>query len=528
MPHLGGADPDPNMHWDYKDQLSQADMAGGGTAYYVYDSAGQRVRKVWEKAPGLTEEHIYVGSFEVFRRINGKGQFMLQRETLHIMDDKQRIALVETRTPGIGPPDPAPGQLIRYQLGNHLGSASLELDDHAQIISYEEYTPYGSTSYQAMRSTTETPKRYRYTGKERDEESGLYYHGARYYAPWLGRWMSCDPLSRDGLNRYSYVQDSPTTQLDSTGMYEEPGHFYTVFAMALASGMAPNTARRIAVFSQAPDEIQELDAIGTTVIYANRLTQASNKKQAGVAETAAERAALEEAAARAEFVHVGIHALSGAPAEGERAKRASILLGLKPGTPEYGAAVHAFGDSFAHTEPLSRNIPDIPGPEMSPFLAQHQFGGEGDFPTGHGRAGTTPDQIDWRPQLYARYGMSLYGIFRAQAPAVAIASTPKDVVDLLKKVGTLKSPADQIKLLKEFISAHGGNLDYEPEAIKTKSFSAAITTKGNPAEFREINVGRLVNIAATWEGTAAPDRTLEQIISGPTSPLPGTPPTWRH
>jgi uncharacterized protein RhaS with RHS repeats len=80
-----------------------------------------------------------------------------------------------------------PQQLIRYQFGNHLGSASLELDDQAQIISYEEYTPYGSTSYQAVRSQTETPKRYRYTGKERDEESGLYYHGARYYAPWLGR-----------------------------------------------------------------------------------------------------------------------------------------------------------------------------------------------------------------------------------------------------------------------------------------------------------------------------------------------------
>ena len=67
----------------------------------------------------------------------------------------------------------SPAQLIRYQFGNHLGSASLELDDQAQIISYEEYYPYGSTSYQAVRSQTEAPKRYRYTGKERDEETGL-------------------------------------------------------------------------------------------------------------------------------------------------------------------------------------------------------------------------------------------------------------------------------------------------------------------------------------------------------------------
>ena len=134
------------------------------------------------------------------------------------MDDKQRIALVETRTLDTAGNDPAPQQLIRYQFGNHLGSASLELDDQAQIISYEEYTPYGSTSYQAVRSQTETPKRYRYTGKERDEESGLYYHGARYYAPWLGRWTSCDPIGLgDGLNLLAYSKCNPTKFTDKNG-----------------------------------------------------------------------------------------------------------------------------------------------------------------------------------------------------------------------------------------------------------------------------------------------------------------------
>lgn len=64
----------------------------------------------------------------------------LERQTLHVMDNKQRIALVETRTQGN---DGSPPQLIRYQFSNHLGSATLELDDQAQIISYEEYYPYG-------------------------------------------------------------------------------------------------------------------------------------------------------------------------------------------------------------------------------------------------------------------------------------------------------------------------------------------------------------------------------------------------
>lgn len=72
---------------------------------------------------------------------------------------------------------------------------SLELDDKANVISYEEYYPYGSTAYQAVdKSIKAAAKRYRYTGKERDEETGLYYHGARYYVPWLGRWAATDRI----------------------------------------------------------------------------------------------------------------------------------------------------------------------------------------------------------------------------------------------------------------------------------------------------------------------------------------------
>ena len=147
---------------------------------------------------------------------------MLERETLHVMDDKQRVALVETKTI-TNPDDESPIQLIRFQLGNHLGSAVLELDDQAQVISYEEYHPYGSTAYHAARSQTETSKRYRYTGKERDEETGFSYHGARYYAPWLGRWVSCDPIGLvDGINFYIYVQVNPVRFQDPSGTQTQP------------------------------------------------------------------------------------------------------------------------------------------------------------------------------------------------------------------------------------------------------------------------------------------------------------------
>jgi RHS repeat-associated protein len=204
------------MVWDHFDQLQRIERGAGGTVYYVYDADGTRVRKVWEKPGGLTEERIYLGGFELYRRTQGTD--VLERETLEVVAGDQRIALVEARTQDTAGLDSGPAQLIRYQFGDQLGSARLELDDGARIISYEEYTPYGATSYQAVANQTETPKRYRFTGRERDEESGLAYHGARYYAPWLGRWTSCDPLGlADGLNGYAYAHDDPVGVVDLTG-----------------------------------------------------------------------------------------------------------------------------------------------------------------------------------------------------------------------------------------------------------------------------------------------------------------------
>lgn len=226
MPHL------PLMRWDFKDQLqatSQQSVNSGTpeTTYYVYDASGQRVRKVTERqsgphqTPTRLKERIYLGGFEVYREYNDDPSTpTLEREVLHIMDDKQRITLVETKTiDAIAPAHTLPSSLTRYQFDNHLGSASLELDDSGAVISYEEYYPYGNTSYQAGRSAAEVSlKRYRYTGKERDEETGLSYHGARYYAPWLGRWTSTEPLELvDGPNLYSYVANNPIRFHDPTG-----------------------------------------------------------------------------------------------------------------------------------------------------------------------------------------------------------------------------------------------------------------------------------------------------------------------
>lgn len=213
MPHLA------EMKWDFKDQLQRVDLGGGGTAYYVYDAAGQRVRKIIERQNGTRQkERFYLGGVEVYREYNGSGNAItLERETLHVMDDKQRIAVIETCTQC---DDDSPAQLIRFQASNHLGSVSFELDEEANAISYEEYYPYGSTSYQAVDKHIKSAfKRYRYTSMERDEESGFNYHSARYYLPWLGRWLNPDPSGiQDSINVYAYVSGNPIKMIDPSGL----------------------------------------------------------------------------------------------------------------------------------------------------------------------------------------------------------------------------------------------------------------------------------------------------------------------
>jgi hypothetical protein len=85
--------------------------------------------------PGL-EERIYFGSYEIYRQYPGNGTTVsLERETLNVMDDRKRIAMVESRSVGN---DDSPTRLVRYQYSNKLGSACLELDGDANMVSYEE------------------------------------------------------------------------------------------------------------------------------------------------------------------------------------------------------------------------------------------------------------------------------------------------------------------------------------------------------------------------------------------------------
>lgn len=224
MPHLS------IMEWNFKDELKATarQVVNSGTpetTYYIYDGSGQRVRKITENqatsntAPTIKEERLYLGGVEIFRNHSGTNAG-LERQSLHVSDDSGHIAMVDTRNE-IN--DDTEIRTMRYQMSNHLGSATLETNENGTVISYEEYHPYGTTAYQAVNANIRAAaKRYRYTGMERDEETGLNYHTARYYIPWLGRWSASDPIGiGDGVNLYTYVGNNPLKFTDSYGSFKE-------------------------------------------------------------------------------------------------------------------------------------------------------------------------------------------------------------------------------------------------------------------------------------------------------------------
>ena len=113
MPHL------KVVEWDIRDQMQRVDLGGGGQAYYVYDGTGKRVRKLVERPGSVTEERVYLGGFEVFRRAQ-RDRMQTEHETLHVMDG-EGIAFLETTDPRravIRSLPQSPRQ--RYQLANHL------------------------------------------------------------------------------------------------------------------------------------------------------------------------------------------------------------------------------------------------------------------------------------------------------------------------------------------------------------------------------------------------------------------------
>ena len=223
------------MGWNARNQLAlvtllQRKDAASDEERYVYDGQGQRCRKIsTAQASGRTliNEVRYLSGLEIRTTADG--------EILHVITAQAGRNSVRVLHWEAGKPGAVENDQVRYSLGDHLGSSTLELDQQGGLISQESYYPFGGTAWWAARSAVEAKyKTVRYSGKERDA-SGLYYYGFRYYAPWLQRWINPDPAGDvDGLNLFCFSRNTPTLLVDRTGF--SPFNFNEVLNELNAQG----------------------------------------------------------------------------------------------------------------------------------------------------------------------------------------------------------------------------------------------------------------------------------------------------
>ncbi|MEW5745818.1 MAG: FG-GAP-like repeat-containing protein [Nitrospirota bacterium] len=169
----------------------------GGTVTFVYDYTGQRVKKASSIDP-----NIYIG--RIYRCTDTAGANCYK----YIFAGKDRIAFK------------TPANDTRFYHADHLGSSNIITKSDGTKSEEMYYYPYGATR---VESGT-TPVRHKFTGQEQDDETGLYYYGARYYDPHIGRFISPDVIVQDPsdpqvFNRYSYARNNPLLYTDPTGQF---------------------------------------------------------------------------------------------------------------------------------------------------------------------------------------------------------------------------------------------------------------------------------------------------------------------
>lgn len=132
---------------------------------------------------------------------------------------------------------------------DHLGSTSYVTDASGEVYQHLEYFAFGETFVDEHSNTNRTP--YLFNGKELDDETGLYYYGARYYDPRTSVWVSVDPSAERGIrwSPYSFSFDSPVRFIDLDGKWPIYSHYRMTYKALITAGVDKKTAKEIAHFS---------------------------------------------------------------------------------------------------------------------------------------------------------------------------------------------------------------------------------------------------------------------------------------
>lgn len=220
--------PGQSLLWSPRGELVQVtpvsrDEAVDDFERYLNDSSSQRVLKTTStKKQNSTELQRVEYLPHVELRTTTNGNTVKERLSVLTVGEAGR-AQVRVLHWETGIPDGIGNNQFRYSYDSLTGNSNLEMDGDGNVISAEEYYPFGGTAILVSRSQVEVSyKTIRYSGKERDV-SGLYYYGYRYYQPWVGRWLSADPSGEQaGLNLYCFVNNNPVSYSDEEGLQPWP------------------------------------------------------------------------------------------------------------------------------------------------------------------------------------------------------------------------------------------------------------------------------------------------------------------
>ena len=188
-----------NYTWNEKNLLTKSSDRSY-TVHYRYGEDGQRALKYTEE--GRSETLYFNNFYTIHIPVQDKNNPQGLRVHKHIFVGNSRLVTAMTHTDNNG--DNAEQREKRYYYhSDHLGSAQFVTDWRGKQYEHIEYTPYGELWIEEVAAGLDKLP-FRFTGKEMDEETGLYYYGARYLDPKYSRWLSGDPALGD------YIPKAPT------------------------------------------------------------------------------------------------------------------------------------------------------------------------------------------------------------------------------------------------------------------------------------------------------------------------------
>ncbi|ULQ59049.1 LysM peptidoglycan-binding domain-containing protein [Brucepastera parasyntrophica] len=226
--------------WNERNQLKRS-RDSRYTVVYTYGADGQRSGKYSVGGSGSTEsETLYFNKLWTWR-YDGQVSNAAGQNSKHIYVGESRLVTKIGRADGSFTNEERVKQYWYHS--DHLGSAQLITNADGEEYERIEYTPYGELWIEKASTASNIDIPYRFTGKEKDEETGLYYYGARYLDPKTSRWLSTDPAlgayipgaggnnsqlpgmggvyNTVNLHLYHYAGNNPVRYTDPTGRNTE-------------------------------------------------------------------------------------------------------------------------------------------------------------------------------------------------------------------------------------------------------------------------------------------------------------------